>query len=352
VHLAVGASCFNGDKCIDGETCNATLACTGGKDTCECRVDTDCIPLYEVGPYRDPCTNYQCLVDNTCLNTPYTYCTLVSCPTRVSFDARRQTKGPCSPGGAGCQCGPNNVCATPFECNVTSGYCEAGNPSCVKFTAGCACDDTMACSAPAAGKREVASYVRCDDNFCRIAKSPDPMSMAVPTCAFGSDGCTCRDVSDPSGACDPSLQCVSSGYCTPGCDLGALGCSCHIEGTPQCQGLGVCSAGRCILPQQYCDASTAAPAKPCTLGEQGCCCDSAGACAPTSGSTTPNEDGSVTTVGSACVNDRCSSLAAIVPGTTTARTTSLAPGVTTLPPCTQLTIEDTWLGTHVACRCG
>ena len=274
---------------------------------------------------------YKCLTDNTCNVTPYTHCTKVP--------------GGCVAGTAGCRCGPNRICATPFTCNATSNYCEgASAPSCVMGAPGCACTPSMPCAAPpaAAGKKRYIgedAFIRCQDALCRVQANPDRSDASkYPTCARGSDGCECRAASDVDGRCNAGLKCADDSFCTVGCKLGSLGCACHIEGGTQCMGAAKCRANRCVVPEKLCDAATVGA---CALGSLGCCCTTAGTCATdaTNAQGVTNEDGSVTTVGSVCSSDRCTSEQVTLANSAAQQPTLI--GSSTSPPiaCTSISVE-------------
>ncbi len=130
-------------------------------------------------------------------------------------------------------CGCDAACGDGFVC--ADGQCR---PTCALGSDGCSCD----------GDRCDEGLV-CGDGLC------GPME-----CPAGADGCACD-----AGACAEGLACVGGVCRTPDCPAGTLGCRCNRG---SCSGGARCEAGTltCVEPE------------PCTPGNQGCRCDDAGGC--------------------------------------------------------------------------
>jgi len=252
----IGAPCDDGNACTAGEACDANGVCGGGKGSCSCKVDADCMSFDD---------------GNFC-NGVYA-CQGGACQPKVGsvVVCDKSQDGPCQ----------TNTCAT------STGQCAL-----VQQPAGTACSDGDACTqseACAKGACGGGTKVNCDDSNPCTADGCSPVG-----------GCTHTNT---TLACDDGNPCTTNDACAGGACKGSGTCECKVDADCKndgdlCNGVVKCTAGSCQTDPKTvvtCDPSLATP---CTVN----------ACKATSGqcALTPVPDGTQCNDANVCTGkDQC-----------------------------------------------
>ena len=203
VHSANSATCDDGNPCTAGDHCSGG-SCVAGTKVCDCTKDADCDD-------KNPCTDDTCS-SGTCLH--------------ANDDANSCSDG--DPNTTGDKC--------------ASGVCKGVNP----------CDDGNVCTTdvndPKLGCYYMNNTLPCRPGQCSGLSYIRPGNCSGGTCPppawDGSDNQDCAGSTCATGACSPTLGCLSF----PANEGGAC------KG-PVCTYPGHCSNGGCIALPVNCGAN-------------------------------------------------------------------------------------------------
>ncbi len=289
-------ACSDGNPCTVGDTCNGTQ-CKGGKTTCECTKDTDC-----VDPDGDKCTG-----------VPFCDTALGTCKTNpasvVYCDKSDDTaclKATCAPKTGGCglkpikdgaACDDGDTCTTGDTCQA--GTCKAGKVTCACLKdADCPDKDGDKCNgvpfcdlSSHTCKPNPSSAVFCDkakDGAC-LKAACDPKTggcglKPVKTGTSCDDGqpCTSSDACTGTGSCAgvKATVCDDKDPCTVDSCAKGKGC---VHAAKACSDGNACTLDGCDPKTGACKTGFVAKGKACNADSDGCTvgdsCDGKGSCA-------------------------------------------------------------------------
>ncbi len=343
--VADGGTCDDGNPCTKGDQC-LKGACSGGADTCKCKIDTDCEDdgnLCNGIQFCDKTDN-----GGTCKPNP---ATVINCNDQADSTCLKNTcvpaLGTCklSATSEGKTCDDANTCTTGETC--VGGACTAGTDTCKCNTnADCAgkedgnfCNGTMFCNKQTGGcELNPATIVTCptvNDTACakNVCVPASGKCEVYARAAVNQIGCQAVDLgggivaqfclfAPPSAgnAADPGpFGCEDGEKCTTGdvcdgkvCKPGAKVCDCATDADCASKDDGNLCNGT-----QYCDpvagkcAVNPATVVTCQSVDDTAC--SKNTCNPKSGQCsyvvqpggTPCDDGDACTSGDSCAQGKC-----------------------------------------------
>jgi hypothetical protein len=299
---ADGASCDDGNKCTQTDSCLSGV-CTGASPvTCaapdQCHMAGVCNTSTGVCAFQNKGDGTTCSDSNACTQND-------TCQAGVCVS------------GVAVTCTALDQCHTAGTCNTSTGVCS--NPTKADTTP---CSDGLACTSGDACTGGVCkgTAVNCDDG---LSCSVDSCSEQAGGCVHDKSACPCTTLNDPKcddhNACNGVETCdVATATCQPGTpvDCSAMNDACNtgtcVAATgactkaPKTNGTS-CDDGNKCTQSDSCQAGTCTGTNPvvCAGADQ---CHMAGVCQPSSGTCTfqNQADGTGCNDGNACTQtDTC-----------------------------------------------
>jgi hypothetical protein len=318
--------CLAGNA-VDGSSCGGAALC-GGIGTCQGGKCTGTSGCTDDG---NPCTTAACDGKGNCLQSP----AAGSCSDNNDCTVGDSCQnGACTPGNNQCNCATNADCAKFDDGNLCNGVyvCQAGQckpdptsvVSCPPSVVNCV---TSACD-PAQGKcvtANAADGTACDDNnACTSAGQCASGACLVKPLSCNDNnpcttdacdkatGCVYKNVGNlPPTTCNDNNPCTLFDVCVTGkcqgvlinnCDC-ASNADCKSKDTNLCDGILICSNGKCVNQPNSAVVCDASKDSPCTKNT---CAAATGVCSPLAlASGTACDDSSACTGGDVCANGKC-----------------------------------------------
>jgi hypothetical protein len=250
-----GGACDDGEKCTNGDSCDAEGACSGtwdgGLSGCACVGDEDCddgraCTVDACNTASGACSNTVdaafCLLDGACVaaNAKKADNACLECRPAVSKKAWQPVA-----------CNDSNACTTDL--------CDAAKGCVSEPRTGVACDD---------GNPDTTDD-HCDSGTCvascACSAAADCAGVVAPACSkVVCDKCQCLVVADAAAVgktCEDGLYCTVNDTCQSGTCVGGAPRDCSAKSD------GVCLEGTCSEPNDVCVGAPKAKGSSCSDGD-------------------------------------------------------------------------------------